>query len=93
MSKENFSLSKAEYQEKRFRASMEILASIITAEKINSMHEQKQRESMAYSCVQMADALLSCLNYFPKSDTVDGSEIRSISSLLDSLKNSKGDDD
>jgi hypothetical protein len=78
------------FQKMRFDASKEILASIITSERINKMTEQKQRESMAYMCVQMADALMMALDFQPRTVTKDGSQMHDITKLMAELK--KDDD-
>jgi len=88
--KKNIYFSSEAFQKMRFEAAKDILASIITSEQLNKMTEQKQRESIAYMCIQMADALMSALDFQARTVTKEGSQMHDITKLMEEIK--KNDD-
>lgn len=81
-----------QYNQMRFEASKDILASVLSTELLNKMVEQKQRESLAYMCIQMGDALLSALNFHPRDIPKDGT-VHDITQLMQQLSKKNSDDD
>jgi len=90
-----------EYQQKRYEISKEMLAAIYNRMSIEDLIEAKQRDSIIFNCIQIADMLLGDLGYAPQSQVQtstqtparSGSGEKSVHKLADLLKNTKDDDE
>ena len=78
--KGNIEISIKEYREKRFNITRDLMISILTYEKVDKIHDNKQRQSIVFLCMQFADTLLTEMGYIPQSNTIR----RDLSSILSS---------
>jgi hypothetical protein len=60
----------SEYQQKRYETARDIIASVATADKISTIAEDKQRDSLIFNCILLADALLEELGYYTAAEGV-----------------------
>ncbi len=56
-------ISTKDYEKLRFETTLKILAGVVTLDKLDSMEEHKQRQSLIYNCRLLADAMLDELGY------------------------------
>jgi hypothetical protein len=80
------SISAQEYQEKRYEVAKAIISSVMTAADLQS-GESKQRTSIIFNSLQVADSLLEEL--YTKSFARGGGDEPSVHNLSDILKNAK----
>ena len=78
--KGNIEISLKEYREKRFEITRDLMISILTFDQVDRIHDNKQRQSIVFLCMQFADTLLTEMGYFPQSKTIR----RDLSSILSS---------
>lgn len=76
--KGNIEISLKEYREKRFNITRDLMISLLTFEKVDKIHDNKQRQSIVFLCMQFADTLLTEMGYIPQSNTIR----RDLSSIL-----------
>lgn len=81
MLKNRIEIGDKEYYEKRYEVSKEILAGAITHEKIDTMGDTIQRQSLVFNCIAIADILLEELGYTRKMSS-DHASIRNLKDLL-----------
>lgn len=80
--KPRISITPKDYQDKRFEASKELLASALNKlDNFNAIGDDKRLESMVSNCIFLADTLLNELGYVSREK--DQSKVHSIQSLLD----------
>lgn len=71
-------ISLKDYREKRFNITRDLMISILTFDKVDKIHDNKQRQSIVFTCMQYADTLLTEMGYIPQSNTIR----RDLSSIL-----------
>jgi hypothetical protein len=72
-----------EYFQKRYEISKNILSSVLTHEKLETLTEVKQQTSMIFNCISLADVLLKELGYFYKSNAPkDETSMHKLSDIL-----------
>lgn len=84
----------AEYQQKRYEISKDLLSSYYASISIERLIDDKQRDSVIFNCIQLADMLMSDLGYVAQSKintNAKGNE-RSIHNLSDFLKKNKDEE-
>lgn len=76
-------VSLKEYQDKRFEASKELLASALhKLDNFNAIGDDKRLESIVSNCVFLADSLLNELGYVAKDH--DTPKVHSLQAILES---------
>ena len=76
-------ISQQEYHQKRYEISKEVLSGVITQEKLDSLGEVKQQESLIFNCINLADVLMKELGYFYKdASNPDETSVRNLNDLL-----------
>ncbi len=68
-----------EYQQKRFELVKDLVAAVCSKESLDLFNELKQRESIVYNCMLMADTILKEMGYRVVQDSTS---IRSLQSIL-----------
>ena len=76
--KNKIEISLKEYREKRFQITRDLMISILSFDKVDSIQEDKQRRSVVFLCMQFADTLLNEMGYIPQSNKIR----RDLSSIL-----------
>ena len=78
MKNTNIEISLKEYREKRFNITRDLMINILTYDRVDKIHDNKQRQSIVFLCMQFADTLLTEMGYIPQSNTIR----RDLSSIL-----------
>ncbi len=96
---DQFEIDPSEYMQKRYEIAKEIIASYYTGISTEKLIEAKQRDSVIFNCIQIADMLLTELGYTTESEEEEievpvkkGPAEKSVHKLSELLKKN-GDED
>lgn len=91
MSKQKNFLTYHRFHEKRYEITKEILTSLVTTVDLETIKHKKQRETMVFYSLQLADDLMNGLNYgVAQGNSANAGQ--TITSLADLMRASKEDD-
>ena len=76
-----------EFEKLRYETTLKIISGVVTLEKLDSMEEHKQRQSLIYNCLLLADAMLEELGYQKTSGPLqDKTGTRNLKDLLSAVE-------
>jgi len=80
-------VSTKEFEKLRYDTTLRIMAGVVTLEKLDAMEEHKQRQSLIYNCLLLADAMLDELGYQKTSGPLqDKTGTRNLKDLLSTVE-------